>query len=285
MQRMEQLGLEGMPKRLFACTPSRLLTWLDCPRRYRFTYVDHPPPAKGPPWAHNSVGAVAHLALARWWELPLPRRTPEGARALVAEAWSAEGFEDAAQADRWRTHTAAMVSRYAEQLDPENEPRGIERTVGCTTGALAVSGRVDRVDQRGEELVVVDYKTGRSVLTQDDARGSLALALYVLGTRRTFRRACATVELHHLPTGAVLAWTHTAESLARHVRRAESIAAEITAASSFPERPSAMCSWCDFVRVCPAGREASGGPNKPWAGLPPELEPLEDDAAWSGTPA
>ncbi|MBV9293834.1 MAG: recombinase RecB, partial [Frankiales bacterium] len=40
-----------MPARLFSCTPSRLATWQDCPRRYRFTYVDRPAPPKGPPWA------------------------------------------------------------------------------------------------------------------------------------------------------------------------------------------------------------------------------------------
>jgi RecB family exonuclease len=274
---MQQLDLEGMPTRLFACTPSRLLTWLDCPRRYRFTYVDRPAPARGPAWAHNSVGAAVHLALARWWELRLPARTPAAARALVAQAWSPDGFADAEQADRWREHAGAMVERYVAGVDPEAEPRGIERTVACTTTGLAVSGRVDRVDERDGELVVVDYKTGRSVLTADDARGSLALALYVLGTRRTFRAACATVELHHLPTGAVLAWTHTTESLRRHVQRAERIAVEIAGAADFPERPSALCGWCDFVRHCPAGLAASGGPRRPWAGLAPEWQPLPDD--------
>lgn len=273
---MEQLGLEGMPTRLFACTPSRLLTWLDCPRRYRFTYVDRPPPVKGPPWAHNSVGAAVHLALARWWELARSRRTPQGARALLDDAWSPEGFEDAAQAERWRGYAGDMVAQYVDGLDPTDEPRGIERTVGCTTKALALSGRVDRVDQRGDELVVVDYKTGRSVLTDDDARGSLALALYVLGTRRTFRAPCATVELHHLPTQTVSRWRHTPESLERHVGRAEALAAEIATADGYPERPSALCGWCDFVRACPAGLTASGGPRQPWAGLATEREPVED---------
>ena len=60
----------------------------------------------------------------------------------------------------------------------------------ATTATLAISGRVDRVDDRGDELVVVDYKTGRRGLTDDDARGSQALALYVLAVRRTMRRAC-----------------------------------------------------------------------------------------------
>ena len=41
---MEQLGFEGMPRRLYSCTPTRLATWLDCPRRYRMTYIDRPTP-------------------------------------------------------------------------------------------------------------------------------------------------------------------------------------------------------------------------------------------------
>jgi hypothetical protein len=274
---VEQLGLEGMPTRLFACTPSRLTTWLDCPRRYRFTYLDRPTPRKGPGWAHNSVGAAAHLALARWWELPLVRRTAASARSLLHAAWSPEGFADSDQAQRWKGWVGDMVARYVEDLDPEATPRGIERTVAFPTRTLAVSGRVDRIDERGDELVVVDYKTGRSVLSQDDARGSLALALYVLGARRTLRSPCTTVELHHLPTGSVHRWDHTEESLQRHLGRAEALAAEISAADEHPARPSSLCGWCDFVRVCPEGLAASGGPKKPWAGLAEERAPLEDD--------
>ena len=43
----EQLGFEGMPERLFVCTPSKLTTYEDCPRRYRYAYVDRPTPPKG----------------------------------------------------------------------------------------------------------------------------------------------------------------------------------------------------------------------------------------------
>ncbi len=267
---MEQLGLEGMPTRLFSCTPSKLTTWLDCPRRYRMTYVDRPAPVKGPAWAHNTLGAAVHLALARWWDLPVGRRTTEAARALLVQAWQTDGFQSAEQADVWKGRAGDMVARYVEDLDPEDEPRGVERTVAFPTPTLAVSGRVDRVDERGDEVVVVDYKTGRAALSEDDARGSLALALYVLGCRRTFRTDCTRVELHHLPTGTVHAWEHTEESLGRHVRRAEAIAAEVAQAADsadYPPRPSSLCSWCDYVRHCPEGLETSGGPKQPWAGL------------------
>jgi putative RecB family exonuclease len=273
----EQLVLAQMPTRLFSCTPSRLAAF-DCPRRYRFTYLDRPPPPRGRPWAHNTVGATAHLALHRWWLLPPERRTPEAGAGLVERNWQPNGFRDDAQAAQACATTAASVHQYLEQVDPTEEPVGVERTVATRTARLAVSGRVDRVDDRDGELVVVDYKTGRRELTTDDARGSQALAMYVLAVRRTLRRACRRVELHHLPTGTVAAFEHTDESLQRHLDRAESTAQDIVGATDtlaagadpddvFPPNVTAGCSWCDFRSQCPEGRAASVELES-WAGLP-----------------
>jgi RecB family exonuclease len=292
---LEQLGFEGMPRRLYTCTPSRLNTWLDCPRRYRMTYLDRPMPPKGPPWAHNSVGASVHNALAAWWRLPVDERSPEAAGRLLLRGWLTDGFRDEAQSAQWRERAREMTERYVAGLDPSDEPLGVERTVATRTDRIAVSGRIDRLDARGPELVVVDYKTGRHVLTSDDARGSLALAIYAVAASRVLRRPCRRVELHHLPSGEVAVWEHTDESLARHIRRAEQIAAEAATADEayragagkhadvpkpragevdhaphdelFPPRPGNLCSWCDFARHCPEGREAA--PRKePWAALP-----------------
>ena len=217
---MSQIEMPGMPRRLFSATPSKLAAFADCPRRYRFAYVDRPMPPKGPAWAHNTVGAAVHAALRSWWELPVENRTTAAARQLLYSAWSQNGFRDAEQAQRWRARAAGWLTEYVQTLDPTDEPVGTERTVGATTERLALSGRVDRIDQRGDELVIVDYKTGRSVCTDDEARGSPALAAYVLGVRRTLRRPCSRVELHHLPSGTVAAFEHTDRSLANHVRRA-----------------------------------------------------------------
>jgi RecB family exonuclease len=245
-----------MPQRLFPCTPSRLSTWLDCPRRYRFVYVDRPSPPKGAPWAHNSVGAAVHTALASWWSLPLRDRT----RA------------------EWCERAAEMVGRYVDTLDPRDEPVGVERTVALRTERLALSGRIDRLDRRGDDLVVVDYKTGRHVLTTDDARGSLALAVYALAAARTLRRRCVRVELHHLPTGDVVGWEHDDPALVRQLSRAHDIAAEAAAAeasgdpAAFPARPGPMCGWCDFSAHCPEGRAAAAA-QPSWAGLALDISP------------
>ena len=285
MRSEEQLGLDGMPSRLYACTPTRLSTWLGCRRQYRMSYLDRPPPRKGPPWAHNSLGASVHNALAGWWRLPQAQRTVPAAGGLLERGWINEGFATDAQSAAVRNRARGMIEDYVSALDPADEPAGVERTVGARTDRITFSGRIDRLDDRRDavgdrELVVVDYKTGRRPLSTDDARASLPLALYAVAAARVLRRPCHRVELHHLPTRTVHAWEHTPAALERHVGRAEDIAAECAAADQryrdglspagqdeeFPPSPGPGCGWCDFRAVCPEGAAATPA-RRPWDGL------------------
>jgi len=289
----QQLGFDGMPTKLIKVTPSKLGTWTSCRRRYRMTYLDRPAPVRAGAWAHSTLGAVVHAALRNFFNQPPLLRTPDDARVQVIRAWSAvgenSGFADAAQAARYRIRAQDWVGDYVDALDggaAEIEPVGLERWVAAPAGTLVAEGRVDRIDSRlnpdapeGEELVVVDYKTGKRPLSTDDARGSQALALYVLATRRTLRKPCRRVELHHLPSGEVASFEHTPQSLGRHLQRAEEAAQEIVLASDtlaaggdpdvlFPPSPGPQCSWCDVRRHCPVGMQA--GPQlDSWAGLAP----------------
>jgi len=295
-----------MPKRLYPCTPTRLTTWLDCPRRYRFAYLERPQPPKGPPWAHNSIGAAVHSALADWFTLPVPRRTPsEGAR-LVRKRWLSEGFRDSEQSAQAAERAVGWVLGYLGGVDPTVDPPGVERTVSTPTRTLVLSGRVDRIDDRpaapaapsvsGVEtaadaddddenlpdpggLVIVDYKTGRYVPDADDARSSLALAVYAVAAARTLHRPCSRVELHHLPSGTRAVAQHSPAGLERKVREAESIAADCSRAdeayragdqgnTAFPPSPSKGCSWCDFRRHCPEG-QAAAPDREPWSAVLP----------------
>ena len=164
-------------------------------------------------------------------------------------------------------------------LDPADEPLGVERVVAVKTAMLAFNGRVDRIDSRPvrrAELVIVDYKTGRTGLDADDARGSRALALYAYAAERVFRRPCRRVELHHLPTGTVAAHEHTervagpAPAAGPRTTARDIIAAERAVADgadpdeAFPTSPGAAAAvGVTSGAVCPAGAQAPG--REPWA--------------------
>jgi RecB family exonuclease len=274
-----QLGFDSMPRKLIRVTPARLAVWMDCPRRFRMTYLDRPTPPRGGPWAHSTLGAVVHNALRAFFDLPVRRRTPETAVDLVRQGWKDEGFAGPMQSAEYRDKAGGWVADYVAGQDVAIEPVGLERWVSAPVGSIIAEGRVDRIDERDGEAVVVDYKTGRHALTTDDARGSQALALYVIAVRRTLRRPCNRVELHHLPTGTVASWDHTEESLGRHQARAEETAEEFQLARDtldaggdpdvlFPAQVGRQCSWCDFRRSCPEGQAAQPAV-EPWAMLVP----------------
>ena len=277
---MSQPAFEGMPDRLYAATPARLTTYLDCPRRYRLAYLERPTPPRGPVWGRTSVGASVHTALARWWGLARERRTPEAGGVLLVRGWLTDGFRDGSQSRNARERSRRHVERYLADVDPDDVPLGVERTVSLTTPRSYLWGRADRIDRRGGgELAVVDYKTGRSVPTPEDARSSLALAVYAAAATRTFHTGGTRVELHHLPSGTVAGWDHNEESLGRHLHIVDALAERLAgldehlaggltaeaADEAFPARVASRCGWCPFRGVCPPGRSVPG--QLPWAGV------------------
>ena len=276
-----------MPEPLYAATPTRLLTYSECPRRYRFAYLDEPKPPKRAQMAHNSVGISVHNALRDWWDRVPSERTPSTGARLVEDAWIDVGFQDAAQSARAKERAKAQVRAYLATVDPHRVPRGTERSVSMVTSGMRLQGRIDRLDDRDGELVIVDYKTGSKPLTDDDARFSLPLALYAAAVWKMWRRRCVSVEMHHLPTNTVVRHTHTDESLTRKVKEAASIADDLrkvdaafvatpgaAQSSLFEARTSALCGWCDFRAHCPEG-QAVGPAKEDWAGITFDSAPAE----------
>ena len=142
---------------------------------------------RAPPWAHNSLGASVHTALKNWYALPADRRRPEALATLLKGTWVREGYRDDEQERAAYRRALGWLEAYVETLEPDSDPLGVERVVAVKTAVLAFNGRADRIDSRpgpeGPELVIVDYKTGRTGLDTDDARGSQALALYAYARR------------------------------------------------------------------------------------------------------
>lgn len=273
----EQLGLEGMPAELVRVTPAKLATWQRCPRKYRMAYLDRPAPPRSGARADATLGAVVHNALRAYFAAARSARTPQRAAELVREHWKSDGFAHAEQASRYRRRAQDWVRDYVSELDPDTAPVAVERHISAPIGSIIAEGRVDRIDERDGELVVVDYKTGRRTPDEQDAGRSQALALYALGIRQRMRRPCRRVELHHLPTNTTAVWEHTERTLQQAREQAQRSAEEFRSAAEqlaaggdgaelFPVRTGDQCSRCEFRAHCSAGRRAAPDVS-PWASL------------------
>jgi putative RecB family exonuclease len=285
---VSQLGFDFgvQQRRLSRVTPARLSTFDGCPRRYRMAYLDRPTPRRTGAWASSTLGAVVHNALRALFDLPPARRTPARAAALVTERWKDAGFLDAAQAALYRERARGWVADYVERHDLTIEPVGAERWVSTQAGSsgdatvtMIIEGRIDRIDERGGELVIVDYKTGRRRPDEHDTAAAQALALYAVAAARELRVPCHRVELHHLPSGTVAGFDHTDETLDRHLTRAQVSADALRVATDtladggdadefFPARAGEHCAACDFRPSCPSG-QAAGPAARSWDLLAP----------------
>ena len=121
----------------------------------------------------------------------------------------------------------------------------------------------------------------------DQARSSLALALYAICVQRTLRRPCHRVELHHVPSGVVAAWEHSDEALTRQLRRVDQIAQDIREQEMrvaqgepvdevYPPSPGGLCSFCGYRDMCPEGTQARPA-RQPWEGLPTLVDDGPED--------
>ena len=60
--------------RLYPISPSKLGTWLDCPRKFFLQYVERQRVSGS--WAHLSMGNAIHNALRGWFDEPMRRLGP-----------------------------------------------------------------------------------------------------------------------------------------------------------------------------------------------------------------
>ena len=242
-------------------SPSRLSTFRECPRKYRFQHVEKLPTKPSP---HMDLGSNVHAALRDWFRLPRAERTWERMLELYRAAWRANmpAFREKSRDElrEFGERGKAMLRRFVDETPAETEPVAIEKWVGLDFGDLEVKGKVDRVDLLPDgSLRVVDYKTGKFPRDPEQVRaGDLAAVVYAAGASRDFVGApvgaieylyLAGMERLEFPVDE--AWRAGRErsvgDLARAVRAAE-------AADDFPPAPSKLCAWCDFLRRCPEGQ-------------------------------
>src|SRR5579864_4012192 len=227
-----------------------------CPYKYRYIHVLRVPILRDHRIAY---GAALHEAVQEY-NRRRARRQPVTADDLVAtleRAWTSEGFLSREHEDRRLEEGRAVVRRFfAYQEASGAVPTFVEREFRFRCGSAYVRGRWDRVDIRGEEVVVIDFKS-TDVRAQEDAdrrtRGSEQLAIYALAYQEVLGRLPDRVELHFLGREIMVGRARkTADDVAEARDMIERAASGIRA-RHFTATPDAYraCPYCAFNQICP----------------------------------
>jgi RecB family exonuclease len=241
---------------------SRIDTYRNCPRKFRYAYIDRLPTEPGP---HLSFGTSLHGALEAFYDRKLPDcPSKEDLLGFLYDAWDPTGFvgEPREEQLRFYRHAQDVLRRFHDRAAPSYRlPAATEAWFELPIAYEAVVvGSIDRVDVDDEgRFHVIDYKTNRKLKDRARVAGSLQLALYALACRHLYGALPATVSLDFVVPGVAV--TVPLEDLDLEGARAAVL--ETAAAvrdEAFAPTPNPLCGWCDFRAACPA-----------WEGEGPEL--------------
>jgi putative RecB family exonuclease len=261
----EQQSLPGMDlDRVTFLSPSALERYRQCPRLYRFLYVDGL-------WrlsrssAVQSFGTSVHAALREFYRLPVGRRSLRVLLELFRRLWVRDGYRDKEQQQRERERGLEALRAWYGRADTTVVPHATELGLQAAWGDIVLKGRLDRVDaDTGRGLVVVDYKTSRQPATQDAADADEALTIYAALVERRLGRPVTRLVLDYVVAGEQVVTERPPEVLRERLGDVLATAATLRADQEFVPRPGPWCAGCDLLRRCPEGQlEVAGATDGP----------------------
>jgi RecB family exonuclease len=166
-------------------SPSKLSTYLACPVKYKWTYVDE----RGRWYRRSrkqfSFGTSLHAVLQRFHDSgDAGVETVAQATAALEENWIEAGYSSQDEMMQALDEGKEILERYIETYAAEPvtaKTLFVEKTLRLDLGEFELLGRLDRVDETDDgSLEVVDYKTGRTQVEADDVATDLAMGCYQL---------------------------------------------------------------------------------------------------------
>ncbi|MBI4278324.1 MAG: PD-(D/E)XK nuclease family protein, partial [Armatimonadetes bacterium] len=231
--------------------------YVTCPLKYKYVNILRVPVLRD----HRVVyGSAIHETL-REYNRRRARRQPVTIEHLLAHlerVWINEGFISREHEDHRLEEGRQVVRRFFDFEEAAGTvPTMVEMPFSVQVGGTRVRGRWDRVDIRGDEIVIVDYKT-TDVRTVKEAtrraRESLQLAVYALAYREAHGTTPTRLELRFLGSSEVVVGaTPPVEEMVEEAVALITRASVGIRAQNFIATPDfyRACRYCAFNTICP----------------------------------
>lgn len=246
-----------MSKALPSFSPSKLTTFLACPHKYYWSYLN--PRGRWYRRARSvfSFGNSLHAVLERFHDSnETGVETTEQAMASLEENWHDAGYESVDQMSEAIGEGKAMLQSYLEDLEkspPTGTTLAVEKSLRWERNGYALVGRIDRLEETNEGgLEIIDYKTGRGSVSIEDVRFDFSMSLYQLLVAKNFPQRPITASIIALRSGEKASYAMTEAELSEFAFDVDEVvrALEGTHWEEKAPRKKALCDDCDFLPLC-----------------------------------
>lgn len=248
-------------------SPSRIGTFDKCKLQYRYHYIDNLP--SDLETVENFMGSRVHEALEEFYKL-IKGGKVESLDWLLnkyEELWNKNYTEDIkivkskfTIADYFNNGKQCLINYY-NQYQPFNQTKIVdtERLIFFNVESEGVkfpfNGKLDRLDWNDKENIfeIHDYKTGRKLITQEEADNDWQLGLYHLAIKKKWPADIEKIKLiwHFLTMNKEITSFRTEDQISNLQKSVVEKVKEIESCNDFFPQKSALCDWCDYQNICP----------------------------------
>ncbi|MDP6789682.1 MAG: ATP-dependent DNA helicase [Candidatus Marinimicrobia bacterium] len=239
---------------------TKIDTYNSCPMKYRLKYVDKVPEQRTR--ATGEFGSIIHTVLEEFHGLEKEEQTKDALFALLEKHWREDSFEYRQRHEEFKKQGEELLTDYFEfvQQNPPNVV-GREKPFSYIMDDINVkiSGMIDRIDDAGGVLDIVDYKTSRK---KEKAEKNIQMALY---TEAILNDAVPDISgepgkasLHFLRFGDDPLSSHSfsEDELEEYREKISDVADGIRSGSFETKKGDFTCKYCDYKDfLCPAWEE------------------------------
>lgn len=236
---------------------SSIESYKQCGLKYKFKEIDK---VKEPKSKEAVFGTIVHSALKFVHTSALLPPTLEQTLDFFARSWNPDVFDSPDEERAAFTQGVAMLQRYyADNNVAAATPIALESRfqfeVGLADDRHVVSGIIDRIDKTPDGYEIIDYKTGRTLPSQEAVDRNAQLTIYLKAFLERYPAEAnnlhkVTVSLYFLKHGVKLSSSRTMDDLAAMERDILDVTGHI-AAGAFDPTVSSLCDWCGYQRLCP----------------------------------
>ena len=167
---------------------SQIQTFDICPLHYKLKYIYNLPT---PSTSSQSFGNSFHLTMKDFYEEVKRGKKPtlKLLNNLLSKNWISLGYISKLHEERAYQKAQKFLKDYLKtEFDKKNLPVLMEQpfVVRLRNGKkdLKIGGKIDRIDKKGNSLIIVDYKTGERVPSQKLVDKDLQLSIYALAATK-----------------------------------------------------------------------------------------------------
>lgn len=228
-----------------------------CPVKYYWTYVD----PKGR-WylqskSYYSFGASLHRVLQRFHdEGDRGVDTAHQALATLEESWIEAGYDCQEEMQQALGDGKALLAGYIERYQATKTSARVlyvEKRLRLEFPDWILVGQVDRVDEHEDgSLEIVDYKSGRDHVSNDDVAHDLAMCCYQLLVKAQHPDRAVRSTIVALRSGEEASASLSTDAAEEFKVDLDIIAQEIMCKEFSEMSPcrKLLCTGCDFVSLC-----------------------------------